>query len=270
MKHKVLFVDLDGTLLCDDKSISDKNRLAIERMLGEGHYFVIATGRSIESGRMIARQLGLGSAGCYITAFNGGLLYDCAADRVLYKKTLPVEVVQELFIRTDAAGLYAHTYNKSDVITSRHTKELDFYCTATGSSYRISENVLDMLDEEPPKVIVMSLEDEKKLQRFRKKNMSWEKGRCTSVFTSRQLLEYCPIGSDKGTGLTKLIEILNLPAECTVAVGDEENDIPMVKAANVGVAMTNGIDAIKKAADYVTENDNNHDAIAEIIEKFIL
>ena len=48
------------------------------------------------------------------------------------------------------------------------------------------------------------------------------------------------------------------------------NDIPMIQSAHIGIAMKNGIDDIKKAADYVTENDNNHDAIAEVIEKFIL
>jgi hypothetical protein len=270
MKHKVLFVDLDGTLLCDDKSISKRNKEAIDKMLSEGHYLVIATGRSIDSGRMVAGKLGLNCPGCYMIAYNGGLLYDCAADRVLYKKTMPIEVVQELMFRAKEAGLYAHTYNKADVITSRHTKELDFYCAGTGLSYRLSENVLDLLDEEPPKVIVISLDDEKKLKRFQKKNLSWEKGKCTSFFTSREYLEYCPIGTDKGSALQILTEKLNLPLECTIAVGDEENDIPMIKAANIGVAMKNGIESTQKAADYVTENDNNHDAIAEVIEKFIL
>jgi hydroxymethylpyrimidine pyrophosphatase-like HAD family hydrolase len=54
-----------------------------------------------------------------------------------------------------------------------------------------------------------------------------------------------------------------MPPDCTVAVGDEQNDISMIQTAHVGVAMKNGIDELKKVADYVTENDNNHDAIAE-------
>lgn len=76
--------------------------------------------------------------------------------------------------------------------------------------------------------------------------------------------------TDKGTGAQYLVKLLNIPHTSTVAIGDEQNDIPMIQSAHIGIAMKNGIDDIKKAADYVTENDNNHDAIAEVIEKFIL
>ena len=69
----------------------------------------------------------------------------------------------------------------------------------------------------------------------------------------------------KGTGAQYLVKLLNIPHTSTVAIGDEQNDIPMIQSAHIGIAMKNGIDDIKKAADYVTENDNNHDAIAEVI-----
>jgi hydroxymethylpyrimidine pyrophosphatase-like HAD family hydrolase len=71
MNNKILFADLDHTLLCDDKSISEKNRAAIQKMLERGHYFVLATGRPVESGRIVAKDLGLTSPGCYMIAFNG-------------------------------------------------------------------------------------------------------------------------------------------------------------------------------------------------------
>ena len=78
MNNKILFADLDHTLLCDDKSISEKNRAAIQKMLERGHYFVLATGRPVESGRIVAKDLGLTSPGCYMIAFNGAVVYDCA------------------------------------------------------------------------------------------------------------------------------------------------------------------------------------------------
>ena len=109
MNNKILFADLDRTLLCDDKSISEKNRAAIQKMLERGHYFVLATGRPVESGRIVAKDLGLTSPGCYMIAFNGAVIYDCAADRVLYKSALPIEVAQEIFDRAHKAGIYAQT-----------------------------------------------------------------------------------------------------------------------------------------------------------------
>ena len=106
MNNKILFADLDHTLLCDDKSISEKNRAAIQKMLERGHYFVLATGRPVESGRIVAKDLGLTSPGCYMIAFNGAVVYDCAADRVLHKSSLPIEVTQEIFDRAHKAGIY--------------------------------------------------------------------------------------------------------------------------------------------------------------------
>ena len=70
--RKALFLDLDGTLLTDDKQIPEGNREAIYRMLEQGHSVIIATGRPLVSAVLQAEKLGLTSRGCYIIAFNGG------------------------------------------------------------------------------------------------------------------------------------------------------------------------------------------------------
>lgn len=270
MNNKILFADLDGTLLCDDKKISEKNRRAIQKMLEQGHYFVIATGRPVESGRIVVKDLGLTTPGCYMIAFNGAVIYDCSADRVLHKNALPIEVVQELFERANKAGIYVQTYNTVDILTKHHTKELDYYVERSHMSYKLTKRISDCLEEEPQKVILIRLEDDGKLKRFQKANAAWAKDKCNSFFSCKEYLEYCPLNTDKGTGLQYLTKLLNIPFTSTIAIGDEQNDIPMLQAAHIGIAMKNGTSEAQKHADYVTENDNNHDAIAEIIEKFIL
>ena len=92
MKHKILFTDLDETLLNHDKSISKKNRDAIAKMLEQGHDFVLMTGRPIATGRLVVKELGLTLPRCYMVAFNGAVIYDCVADRILAERTLPMEV----------------------------------------------------------------------------------------------------------------------------------------------------------------------------------
>lgn len=270
MKHKILFVDLDDTLLSDDKTVSTRNGEAIRQMLGEGHYLVLATGRPVESGRIVARALGLTQTGCYMMAFNGAVIYDCAADRLLRKRSIPVDVVQELFERAKRAGIYVQTYTNTDIVTVCHTRELDYYRKRSGLSYKLSDNVLDVLEEEPQKVLLIALENRERLRRFQRDNLAWERGKCNSFFSCGEYLEYCPVGTSKGTGVLDLLQILNMPADATVAVGDEQNDISMIQAAGIGVAMKNGTREVKDAADYITEHDNNHDAIAEVIERFIL
>ena len=95
MNHKILCVDLDATLLCEDKSITQKNREAIHRMLEAGHYIALATGRPVETAREVARELGLNTPGCYMIAFNGAVLYDCAAPtRTVMRRSVRERSVQ--------------------------------------------------------------------------------------------------------------------------------------------------------------------------------
>ena len=83
-------------------------------------------------------------------------------------------------------------------------------------------------------------------------------------------MEYIKKGTGKGDGVKKLASILGIDISDIICVGDERNDISMVTVAGVGVAMANARPELKAVADYVTENDNNHDGIAEVIRKFVL
>ena len=87
-----------------------------------------------------------------------------------------------------------------------------------------------------------------------------------SFFSCPEYLEYCPLGIDKGSGVRYLCSYLGISLENAYAVGDERNDIPMLQAAGTGIAMENAHGDTKAAADYVTEHDNEHDAIAEIVK----
>ena len=97
LERKIFFTDLDATLLTDDKRIPDRNREAIDEMLGQGHSVIITTGRPLLSAAYQAEMLGLTSEGCYLIAFNGGILYDTAQRKVKYRSTLPLDTVVRCF-----------------------------------------------------------------------------------------------------------------------------------------------------------------------------
>ena len=90
MEKKIFFIDFDGTLMRDDKTISDKNREALRNAVDQGHYIALATGRAVSSGRRIAKELGLTRPGCYLVAYNGGTIYDFSADCILSNIFRPI------------------------------------------------------------------------------------------------------------------------------------------------------------------------------------
>ena len=267
---KILFTDLDGTLLKNDKSVSVGNRQAIHRMLDAGHCLVLSTGRPVKSGMYVVKKLGLTLPGCYMSAFNGAVLYDCAADCVLDVRTMPIEDVEYLFEEAKQYGIHIQTYSNAHLLAQEYDKELEYYLHTTQMPYKMVKNIFGALDEEPCKVLLASLDEPEKLKKFQSDHREWEESRSTSFFSCREYLEYCPKGIDKGRGVRFMREFLNVERELTFAVGDERNDIPMLQEAGTGIAVKNAHMDVKRVADYVTVRDNEHDAVKEVIEEFIL
>lgn len=270
---KILFTDLDGTLLNDDKQVSEGNRVAIQRLLDAGHYLVVSTGRPTKSAFKVVQRLGLTMPGCYMLSYNGGTIFDCSKQEIRSERTLPIEFVRHLFQEAKKCGLHVQTYGVNDkVLTTEDTPELQFYLAGNNRhalEHEICDDVFAVLDKEPNKVLLIDMNEEK-LLKFRDEQREWAEGKCESTFSSRQLLEYMPEGVSKGNGVRTLCEMLHVDIKNAYAAGDERNDISMIEAAGVGVAMKNAVEEAKAVADYITENDNNHDAIAEVIDKLML
>ena len=201
MEKKIFFIDFDGTLMRDDKTISDKNREALRNAVDQGHYIALATGRAVSSGRRIAKELELTRPGCYLVAYNGGTIYDFSADCILSNKRLPIEYAEYLLREATEAGIHIQTYSDTQVLAAERNKELDFYVKKTGMPCRITGNLNSMLYEEPPKMLLIDLEHKERLEAFQQAHAEWEKGKCSSFFSCKEYLEYCPLGANKGYGV---------------------------------------------------------------------
>ncbi|MEG0963653.1 MAG: HAD-IIB family hydrolase, partial [Lachnospiraceae bacterium] len=147
MKRKILFSDLDETLLNQDKTISEENRSAITKLLEQGHYFVVVTGRPVATGRAVIMELGLTLPGCYMVAFNGAVIYDCASDRILMEYTVPIEVTNEIFEEAQKAGIHVQTYHQNLILTKKHNRELDFYIGKTKMEYKLVTDLFTHLEK---------------------------------------------------------------------------------------------------------------------------
>lgn len=267
---KMIFSDLDGTLLCSDKSISPKNKWTIEEALRQGHSFVIATGRPFESALQISDMLGLNQQGCYIVSYNGAHIYDCYAKKVIYSNQLSMDIVHELFAFAKESGLYIHTYQNGQILTEKNSEELEWYASRTNLEPAPRADVLKVLTREPNKAIVINIHDHNRLEQFRLAHLDWAVGKVSFQYSNPMYLEIVSEGVSKKNGILFLAEKMGVDVKDTIAIGDESNDDEMIKAAGIGVAMCNGNPATKAVADYVTVHNNNEDGIAEVIEKFVL
>ena len=272
-KQKILFSDLDATLLNDRKEIEKDTRAAIDRMLARGHIFVSCTGRPFASVLNAARQSGLDQKGCYIVSYTGGAIYDPSCDQMISYASIPLPAVQRMFAEAQKAGLYIHTYDKTrnDMVLSwQDGPQLQAYIGHTKLQYQTGKDVLEKLEQPPAKMIVISLDSHERLRQFQEENAGWAEAYLNSFFSCEQYLEYCPAGISKGAAVQRLCDYLNIPVEDAVAAGDERNDISMIRSAGVGAAPRNAHPAVKECADYVCVRDHNEGAVGEIIRKFIL
>ncbi len=267
---KALFSDLDGTLLNDQKEIEESTRAAISGMLKQGHIFVLCTGRPLASAKRVAGQFGLDTPGCYIAAYNGGVLYDPVQDHIISYASIPLPYVHRMFAQAKAAGLYVQTYDRKDtVLANGYTKELDSYIQHTKLAPKAMGDVLEGLADPPAKMIVISHESHEDLRRFQEENAAWTAEVMNSFFSCEQYLEYCPAGISKGSAVRLLCEYLDIPLEHAVAVGDERNDCAMLQTAGIGAAPRQAHPQARACADYVCKKDNNEGAVGEVVRKFI-
>ncbi|MCC8183119.1 MAG: Cof-type HAD-IIB family hydrolase [Clostridiales bacterium] len=268
---KCLFLDLDGTLLRDDKTLSETNHRAIQDALARGHRAVITTGRPLKSALLQAQRLGLTGEGCYIIAMNGGMVWDCAEERELYRRGMAWDDLYTLFDEANRRGVFIQTYDDWDVIVeSRNDNEtVRRYCAPIQMGYRVVGDVRRDLTVPPTKAMAIDFSGRAPVEAFERWIHREMSDRLDCFFSCQYYLEIVPAGQNKGAALAAMCARLGIPLRDAVAVGDAANDIPMIRTAGVGVAMANADPAVKAAADAITCRDNNHDGVAEAVERFL-
>ena len=272
---KLLFTDLDGTLLTDDKQILDDDMKAIEGMLERGHKLVLCTGRPLASAKQLAQKYGFDKPGFFLVSFNGGLIYDYATEKAILTRYIPVDEVKFIMDAAHRYGMHAQTYSGDYVVSEYETEQLKTYCRLMKMDYVVVKDIreyygdfINVVVKPPIKVNIITPFDHSSLVDFRAEMRKTTAGKLFDVFSKPEMLEFSHMLSNKGDAVRFMADFYKVPVADTIAVGDEENDCPMIEAAGVGVAVANASPVAKAAADYVTTNDNNHSAIAEVIEKF--
>ena len=265
-----IFVDMDGTLLRKDCTISDNMREAIKEYCQTGNHFVLTSGRPLLAITEIMENHRIDFKGSnLIIAYNGALIYDLPKKEAIKTYKVSQDDIRTIITAADRWGIHAHTYGDETILARRMNEELAFYSGRIHLPIEYVDDPAKAAVGGSYKVQCIDLNDRSKLERFREEMLPIVGNRINIFFTSDKYLEFLSKEVSKGNALSFVRDYLGLDASQTYAAGDEENDIPMLLAAGHGIAMANATDAVKAVAEIVTTLDNNHDGLADILNKLV-
>lgn len=268
MSYKMISIDLDGTLLNRETKLSAVNKAAVQKAVSAGRQIVLNSGRGFLSMDTFVRAAELKKEGVYGIAYNGGCVYKTLDFELIFEHRLDAELAKRILasiktLNTDKASPIV--YSGAQLIIEKWDDWTSTYTDFTEATPLMLPYTA--LSQDISKIIVSG--ENAELQRIAD-HLEPFNNEVTVCFSHGSLLEIINIATSKGLAHKALAEYLNIPIAETIAIGDSYNDIPMLEAAGLGIAMANAADEVKAAADYITKLDNHDGGVAEVIEKFLL
>ncbi|MCM3767549.1 Cof-type HAD-IIB family hydrolase [Neobacillus niacini] len=265
-ERHLIALDLDGTLLKDDKTISAKNKDILQKAKDQGHIVMIATGRPYRSSEMYYRELELDTP---IVNFNGAFTHHPKnPDWGFFHEPLDVKVAKDIveacrsfnfhnIIAEVIDDVYFHYHDQKllDIFSFRNPK------VTTG-------DLSNYLKDSPTSMLIHTEEDQLKKIRDHLSQVHAEVIDQRSWAAPWHVIEIIKAGLNKAVGLKKAADYYGIPKERVIAFGDEDNDLEMLEYAGHGIAMGNGIDQVKNIANDVTLT-NEQDGVGEYLAELL-
>ncbi len=263
MNYRLIALDLDGTLLNDEKKISETDAAAVRRAAEAGYIVMIATGRPYRAASWVFDQIGVKKG--LILAHSGSAIYRYPGEEKLWSGGFDEAFLSDLLAFSKEHQVYFHCNVGSE-----------YFFVAEGEMADLTEVYLGYRGIVTEEARIVSLPAEKAtvlLPAERTDGITAAlterfAGRATPVKGCPDVIDITPYGIDKATALIHAAELLNIPIEETVAVGDSANDVPIIRAAGLGVCMANGVPEALEAADVVAPS-NNENGVAHVIGKYL-
>lgn len=269
MKYKLLVLDVDGTLLNDEREISKRTLAALLKVQQMGVRIVLASGRPTYGLMPLAKTLELGNYGGFVLSYNGCQIIKAQNGEILFERRINLEMLPYLEKKARKNGFAIFTYHDDTLITDSPDNEYIKNEALLNNLKIIKEDEFSTaIDFAPCKCMLVS-DKEKALIGL---EQHWEKrlaGTLDAFRSEPYFLEVVPCGVNKANTLGALLEHLGVTREEVIAVGDGVCDVTMLQLAGMGVAMGHSQDSVKVCADYVTAS-NEEDGVALAVEKLIL
>lgn len=255
----LLITDMDGTFLPTNKIPSEGNLNAIKRFQNAGGKFTIATGRAHQATTQYFEYFNVNFP---MIMFNGGMIYDIESDKSIYDVFVPSitkEITADILNEFPHLGCEVLT-DKVNVINANDTEKNHIKICKVTPNFTDIEHI----DNNWYKVLFADTKEnlDNVEAYISKKSFS----DVDFVRSDLNYFEILPQNSSKGSALMAMRKLCNIEDYTIVAIGDYNNDIEMIKEADLGVCPANAVDSVKEIADLVLNETCDENAIASVID----
>lgn len=258
-KKHLIALDLDGTLLTDEKTISMNTKNVIQKAQEQGHVVMIATGRPFRSSEMYYRELQLNTP---IVNFNGAFIHHPTDTKWgTYHSPMDIQTAKDIVEALNSFNFHNIIAEVMDDVYLHYHDEKLLDVFNLGNPNVTTGDLRRFLTDSPTSMLIHAEEDHVKLIRDHLSDVHAEVIDHRSWAAPWHVIEIIKSGLNKAVGLKLASEYFQIPQERIIAFGDEDNDLEMLEFAGKGVAMENGISQVKTIANDVTLS-NQEDGVA--------
>ena len=264
VRDAVLALDLDGTLTDSKKRISERTKKSIDKFITAGGTVALASGRPTFGVMPVAKILELDKKGGYILSYNGGCFLDCKNNKQLFMKELTHEYLPILEKQAKEFGINLMTYNGDKA----YALDIDeqYYMIEININHFIRVKADPLTPQITfPIIKCLMTADGDYLAKVEKEMKKYWEGKLNIVRSEPYFLEVTEVGIDKASTITNMVKKLGKSVDNLICCGDGFNDLSMIQAAGIGVAMANAQERVRAAADYITKS-NDEDGIVDVVE----
>ncbi len=258
---RLLALDLDGTVLGPGREIAPAGCAALQAAERAGVHVTLATGRMLRSAAAVRERLSLHGP---LVAYNGGLVR--LPDGGGWTDPVPLEAAHAVGDLCRQRGYFVQAYLDDALYVPFEDGRAEAYAELAGVTYIVDPTLAYAPPVGPTKLLIIEPEDRQ--PEVRAALASVAAGYLELANSYPHYLEISRRGVDKGTALARLADALGVPGSAVMAVGDGENDLPMIRYAGVGAAVANAVPALTAVADF-TASARFGDGVAEAVRRFI-
>lgn len=279
MSIKLVASDLDGTIVGDNNIVSEDNLKAINKINSKKINFAICTGKTYNITKSFCQEFNAK----YGIFNNGSQIYDLTTGEKLYSKSLSIEEIKTCIDIAKENHFHVHVYSDNELITEK-LKYLDLrnfkLLKSSGFKFVIIDDILDYIQKNEVEVNQLVISAPSIPLDFKNQinimlSVSIDFISKTGEYKDRvinkeyEYLSIIPGNTNKDTAIKFLEEYLHVLPNEILAIGDNLNDLEMIKNSGIGVAVSNAYTDLKGVAKYVTEKDAQEGGFAEAVFKFI-